>query len=104
MADPVSLQQLRVQVRLEEDDASQDIDLIPKLAAAVRAVENETGRFFEGTDPLIDEKDLPTAKLAVLMLAAHWYRNREAVVVNATGVELPGAFKFLINPISKMAV
>lgn len=104
MTPPVSIQELRVQVRLEADDDSQDIDLQPKLLAAIRAVENETGRTFAGVEPRIDEADLPAAKVAVLLLAGHWYRNREAVTVGTAGSDLPMGVKLLLNPLAKMGI
>lgn len=104
METPVSIQDLRVQIRLEADDASQDADLLPKLMAAIRAVENETGRTFAGEEPHIGEADLPAAKVAVLMLAGHWYRNREAVTVGTAGATLPMGVKLLLNPLAKMAI
>jgi len=38
-----------------------------------------------------------TVKQAALMLAAHFYLNRQ-IVSFATGVEIPYSFQFLLNP------
>lgn len=43
--------------------------------------------------------DVPeTIRLAVLLLVAHWYRNREAVVIGAVGTNLPFAVDALLQP------
>ena len=104
MADVVTLDAFKGQVRIDPDDGSEDAVLTPILAAAVRAVENRTGRRFEGDGDTIEQADVPAANMAVLMLAAHWYRNRETVVVGAVSSELPMGVEYLINPFAKMHV
>ncbi len=104
MADVVTLDALKGQVRIDPDDGSEDALLVPILAAAVRAVENRTGRVFEGDSDTIGAADVPAANMAVLMLAAHWYRNRETVVVGASPAELPMGVEYLITPFAKMGV
>lgn len=43
--------------------------------------------------------DVPAAiRQAILMLAAHWYENREAAVVGATATDLPFAVSALVGP------
>jgi len=97
------LRQFRMQVRLENDDDSEDPVLEPMLAAAMRAVENRTGRTFGSGDYAIGDANMPVANQAALMLAAHWYRNRESVAVGTPTVELPMAVEYLIAPLARMS-
>ena len=71
-------------VTTTDDDA-----LLTRLLAAAQAkVESDLGYLFEDTDELPSG---PTADLeqAVLMTAAHWYENREAVLVGLAAQTLP---------------
>lgn len=104
MTEAVTLAQLKVQVKVEEDDASEDGLLQIILAAAIRTIENRTGRTFADSASVIDDADGPAARMAVLLLGAHWYRNRESVVIGAMPSELPMSVEYLITPIARLAV
>lgn len=68
-----------------------DTLLSQKLAAAEAFATSYCGETF--TDPL------PAAvEQAVLMLAAHWYENREAAVVGATASTIPFGVHQLLSP------
>lgn len=104
MTEAVTLAQLKVQVKVEEDDASEDGLLQGMLAAAIRTIENRTGRTFADGEFVIADADGPAARMAVLLLGAHWYRNRETVVVGTISSELPMSVEYLITPIAKLSV
>jgi hypothetical protein len=68
-----------------------DDDLLERtLEAAQKHVERELGYALDDTDELPDG---PTADLeqAVLQIAAHWYENREPVIVGVSAGPVPGS-------------
>lgn len=71
MAEPVSLAQLKKQLRLGSV-SSEDEHLNGLIAAARRTVETMTNQVIAGNDVTLPEADLPQAAQAILMLAAHW--------------------------------
>ncbi len=91
-ARPELIEQLKQQSRIDFDDDDQL--LIGYAEAALAHVEMHCDRTLvmpvPGVDLAEDQMEL-TADVwqAVLMLVAHWYSNREAVVVGAAGAELP---------------
>lgn len=101
MIDAVTLEQLKAQVRADD---SEDGLLQIMLAASIRTIENRTGRTFADSDSPIAPADAQVAQMAVLLLAAHWFRNRETVAVGVTSSELPMSVEYLITPIAKLAV
>ena len=100
----VTLTLLKAHLNVEPEDAEYDDLLSGNLAAAIRTVENRTGSTFEPGDLAIVEADLPAARQAVLLLAGHWFRNRETVVIGVTAVEVPMAVEYLITPLARMRV
>lgn len=126
----LTLDQIKAHCRLELDDTEEDNDLKGFGLAAWRMVETRTGRKLiqvalpEGAPPeaLADydylrsllpanapENALPVTAdvtLAMLMLVAHWYRNREAVTeASATGSRaLPLAFGALVDPYNWISI
>jgi hypothetical protein len=72
-----------------DDDAL----LAHKIAAAGAWIEDQIGK------PLADLDPIPaTIDEAILQLAAHWYENREAVLVGVGGNEIPFGVRELIRP------
>lgn len=98
MADPVSLDELRVHLRLdtseagEADDNTDDAYLVGLLLAARRRVEHYTGRKFNGT-PSISADDLPLAIHAIKVLCTAWYEDREGAG------DMPRAVIALLKPL-----
>ena len=97
---------IKEHLRLEADQVDEDALLLAYGRAAWRLVENKTNRaLIEGealppespANALLMADDL---RLAMLMLVAHWYRNREAVTDAAsTGSRaLPLAVDALVGP------
>lgn len=96
---------IKQHVRLEPDFIDDDVLLDTYSNAARRLVENQTGRAVYATteeipgpgdeNALVLDDDITTA---MLLLIAHWYENREAVVVGDTASSLPMAVDALITP------
>lgn len=101
---------IKQHVRLEPDDDEDDTLLETYANAAARYVENHTGRKLyatasdipkddEGSDAdehaLVLDDDIATA---MLLLIAHWYANRESVVVGSISGPLPMAVSALTDP------
>jgi uncharacterized phage protein (predicted DNA packaging) len=87
----VTVALLKAQLNLAGSD--DDALLAHKIAAAQAWIEDQIGTPFAEIDPLpatLDE--------AVLQLAAHWYENREAVLVGASAAEIPFGVRDLIRP------
>ncbi|WP_421153144.1 head-tail connector protein [Aeromonas dhakensis] len=103
----ITLEEVKHQCRLEEDDASQDLLLNLYIGAASRAIEQHTDRELldapqaEMTDrQLVISDDI---KAAGLLMVAHWFNNREAVS-DFEKVEVPFAFRYLIGPYTRMPI
>ncbi|MFL1562474.1 head-tail connector protein [Pseudomonas sp. O64] len=120
----LTLEQIKQHCRLELDDTEEDELLQGYGYAAWRMVETRTGRklfqlelpvdapahaaadddYLRGLLPVTaPDNALPVTAdvtLAMKMLVAHWYRNREAVTDStATGSKaLPLAFEALVGP------
>lgn len=101
----VTPEQLRIQARLEPDDASLDATLELYAKAAFRAIEAGTGRkLYPPTEALpadAPENALQATEdiqLAMLMMVAHWFDNPSAVNVGNITSEIPLGFRFLTDP------
>lgn len=120
----LSLEQIKQHCRLELDETDEDVLLQAYAGAARRQVEKETGRRLfwvvlpddAPADAQSDEaylrnllpsgapdNALPVTddvELAMLLLVAHWHRNREPVTESTLGGSkaLPLAFDALVQP------
>jgi len=88
----LTVDQVKHHCNIEQDFIEDDAWLAARIKAAVRYVENSTRRtlYEDAADPLyLADPDAllygPDIETAMLMLIAHWYANREAVV---TGVSV----------------
>ena len=94
----VVLEDLKKQcnVDFEEDDAQ----ILKYGAAAERWVENRLNRTF---DDVVEERGFfpEDLEMAILMIAAHWYRVREAVSSTAQS-RVPFGVESLITPYKKI--
>jgi uncharacterized phage protein (predicted DNA packaging) len=87
-----ALDDLKAQLNILDD--ADDALLTRKLAAAEAFVTSDTG-----ADTLISYDDAPAdLQEAILMLASHWYENREASVVGVSAALLPLGYRELILP------
>lgn len=91
-----ALPDLKAQLNIIDDDAD-DALLTGMIADAL----DHTGRAI-GSDAQLSYDELPGGlRRAVLMLAAHFYENREAVLVGISSNELPIGYADLIAPHQK---
>lgn len=103
----LKIEQLRAQCRLDSDQTSEDDLLLAYGKAAVRLIENKTGRvlYRVGDAANLPPVPLPVnalelgadVELAALLLVAHWFRHREAVT-DVARASLPLAFDDLVQP------
>jgi hypothetical protein len=86
-----TVEMLKEQLNLTADLGVDDDALLGrKLAAAQDHVERLLGYKIEATYGGASQDEVPPALVeAVLQTAAHFYENREAVLVGVTGAELP---------------
>lgn len=69
-------------------EATDDAVLTRLLAAATAHFEQQVGYVLDDEDELPDGVPADIEQ-AVLMIAAHWYENREATLVGVVAQELP---------------
>lgn len=101
----LTVDQVKHHCNIEQDFTEDDAWLAARIKAAVRYVENYTRRtlYEDATDPLylanpnrlLYGEDIETA---MLMLIAHWYANREAVVTGISAVTLDYAVEAFLQP------
>lgn len=95
---PVGLADVKRHLRLEPDYTDEDEYLNIFIPAALRSIENATGRDMRTAASTLTEDDRTVIGQAMLLLIGHWYANREAVIVGAAPAELPMAVQWLIGP------
>lgn len=99
--EPVTLVDVKMHLRLGSSDR-EDAYLTAMIGAALRSIENATGRDIAATWPDLDARDRKVVAQASLLLIGHWYVNREAVGERI--MEVPLAVKFLIDPLRRFVV
>lgn len=97
----VTLTDVKTHLRLGSS-AHEDAYLIILIAAAVRAIENATGRAIASGPVDMPEGDQAVAAQAILLLVGQWYANREAA--GQPLAEMPLAVTWLIAPLRKFVV
>jgi len=95
VSEPVTLAQLKTQLRLGNGVSGEDGYLDVLIVAARRAVENRINRTIVSDAPTVAAADLPVATQAILMLAAYWYENRDG-----TG-DMPASITALLGPMRR---
>lgn len=93
---------IKVHLHLDDDEFTDQLPLLTAYArAAWRLIENRTGRALFAVLPEIAPENAllldDDVRLAMLLLVAHWYSNREAISEGAP-VPIPLAFDALIGP------
>lgn len=91
-----ALNDLKAQLNIIDDDADDDL-LTGMIADAL-----DHTRSVIGAETPVNYDDAPGGlRRAVLMLAAHFYENREAILVGIGAQELPLGYADLIAPHQK---
>jgi len=101
----LTIEQVKLHCRIDSDSTEEDAWITARIKAAARYVENYTRRkLFESADDpdyltiphrLIYAEDIETA---MLMLIAHWYANREAVITNGSSSTVDLAVESFLQP------
>lgn len=91
-----ALAALKSHLNLTDLAASDDADLTLKLDAATLYTSDRVE--IEGDDPLSWDNAPADLRQAILMLAAHWYANRETVLLGITSASTPYGFDDLVRP------
>ena len=95
-----TLAEIKRHLNIEEsyiDDDGYLQDLIEVTAIAIQNYLNDTlSGATETTIPM-------TIKQAALLLAAHFYTNRQ-IIAFANGVEIPYTYKFLLDPYKNFVI
>ena len=92
--EPVTLEEAKLHLRINPGDESEDALILDIIAAAREYCENYTGKSFSDGN----EEPPKTVKQAMLLLIAHWYTNREAVVAaNVVPREVAITVRALLN-------
>jgi hypothetical protein len=98
MAEPVSVAQLEAHLRLPVGGSGEADYLSTLITAARRTVEKHTASVIVGDAPTLGDDDRAIASQAIMMLAGHWYYDREA------GDGLPKAVEAMIWPLTRLAI
>lgn len=104
MAEPLSVAELKRDLRLSANDTSNDANLARLIAGARRALEIKIGRKIVGEEPELDSDDLELAKQAISMIAAAWFACPEGVSADSRGsnmAELPVGVGWIIEGLQK---
>lgn len=102
MTDPISLEQARTHLNIEDAFVADDNYIAGLIIAARRKVELDTRRTFGGSNPTLVDDDRDLAGQAILLIVGHWYANREAVAVDArAGSELPMSVSWILASLCK---
>ena len=97
MEEPITLEQIKADLRLDPTDIEQDGLLSRLIVAARRMVEMQTGRAFGGDLPTLTGEDRIVGAQAISSIVAHWYANPEAVSYYRSSDELPLSASWIID-------
>jgi UTP-glucose-1-phosphate uridylyltransferase len=95
VAEPVTVEELKDQLRLSLVRTDEDGHLGRLIASARRSIEKATQQVIVGDAVTLPEQDLPIVQQAILMLASHWYDVRDA-----TG-DMPASVLSLVSPLRR---
>ncbi len=95
MPEPVSVERLKQQLRLDAAASVEDGLLADLIVSARRTVENITFQTIVGEEQTLPEADMPQAAQAILLLASYWYDNRDG------SSDVPPAVEALARPLRR---
>lgn len=101
MLEPITLDEVKDDLRLDQEDGTHDLHLSNLIIAARRMVELRTGRRFGGDTPTLDGDDRILGARAISQIVAHWFANPEAVNARGTATELPLSVNWIIAALKK---
>lgn len=103
MIEPVSLDEIKADLRLELDECSHDASLARLIVAARRMVELRTGRSFGGEAPTLTGDDGVAGAQAISAIVAHWFANPEAATTDGRNspIEVPMSAGWIIESLKK---
>lgn len=102
MEEPVTLDEIKADLRLDPEEAEQDTLLLRLIVAARRMVEIETRRTFGGDDPTLVGDDAAAGAQAVSAIVAHWFANPEAVAdARGASAEVPLSARWIMDSLRK---
>ena len=103
MLEPITLDEVKADLRLDQDDGAHDLHLSQLITAARRMVELRTNRQFSGAVPTFVDDDLVLGARAISQIVAHWFTNPEAATADARGTpaELPLSASWIIQSLKK---
>lgn len=95
----VTLAELKQQLNLSDDLGTADDALVQRKGeAAQNHIERMLGFKIAARFGIAGQDDVPPVlKEAVLMLAAHWYENREASLIGVTAMDIPFGVIAIVN-------
>lgn len=101
----LTVEQVKLHCRIDSDSDGEEEWIAGRIKAALRYVENYTRRtlyedpksllYLADPDALLYSDDIETA---MLMLIAHWYANREAVITSGSSVTVDLAVEAFLQP------
>ncbi len=86
MSEPVTLAQIKANLRLDPGPSADDGPLTRNITAARRMVEMKTGRVLVGDAADVTGDDLAAACQAISMIVGAWYANPEAISADGRGM------------------
>lgn len=100
MAEPVTLAQIKADLRLDPGPSTDDATLTRNITAARRMVELRSGRVIVGDTADVDGDDLVTACQAISMIVGAWYANPEGISADGRG-EMPLGVGWIIQSLKR---
>lgn len=97
----VTLSELKHQLNIDSDFTADDALILAYASAAEGAIAADLDR--DGLGELVGQTGElpPSVRLAILMLAAHFYATREPVVYGAAVSAVPLTLEYLLSPYRK---
>lgn len=100
MTEPVTLAEIKADLRLDLEPSADDGTLTRNITAARRMVELKTGRVIVGDAADVTGDDLDAAKQAISMIVGAWYANPEGISADGRG-EMPLGVGWIIASLKR---
>lgn len=101
----LTLEEAKMQCRIEPEITDDDLHLETLIQAAHSAIESDLAKTLVDADPQDGQQIINASiKMAAKLLVAHWYSNREAVIVGSVATSLPLGYDSLLQPFRDVLV